>query len=74
MNWEYKILNIDAERMSDGELPEDLNVQFNELGKEGWELVKLKPVLTSGFFFLFFGWATSTDSFVAVFKREGGGN
>jgi len=66
MNWEYKVLRVEHDDYSSEELSE----KFNELGSNGWELVKFEPVLTSGFFFLFFGWATSTESFAAVFKRE----
>ena len=66
MSWEYKILHVER----DDHISEELSETFNEFGRNGWELVKFEPVLTSGFFFLFFGWATSTESFVAVFKRE----
>lgn len=60
MNWEYKIVYINAKRMTSSGLPNDLNLQFDKFGKEGWELVKVEPKLDGGLILFGFGWLRQT--------------
>ena len=70
MKWEYKVVHIDAARwFSITGLPKDLGVEFNEWGSEGWELVRIEPILRSGRLFLGIGKTVQTDALVAFFKR-----
>ena len=67
--WEYKIVTISASRWTASGLPEETGQHFDELGEEGWELVRVEPILRGGYFFLGSGVGTSTESFVAFFRR-----
>jgi len=62
VRWEYKILHSSARKLTRSGLPDDLNAHFDELGDNGWELVRAEPILercvfsgsyTSGFVFFF---------------------
>jgi hypothetical protein len=66
MRWEYKIIYIDATRWSPTGLPEELGVRFDELGDEGWELVKVEPILT-GSWGVFLG--SKTKALISFFRR-----
>ena len=68
--YEYKLVHFNARLWTASGLPNDLNVQFDALGKEGWEYVDMKPLLAGGFFAFFIGVFTSTKSFVVIFRRE----
>ncbi len=70
MTWEYKVVYISSEKWTSTGLPDDINVEFNNWGAEGWELVKIEPRLTGGFFIFGFGVATSTAGYVAFFKKS----
>ena len=70
MRYEYKLLHFKAGMGSVSGLPDDLNLQFDKLGSEGWEYVDMKPLLSGGLFFLVIGIFSNTKSFVAIFRRE----
>ena len=71
MRFEYKIIYFKAviATTSSG-LPDDINIRFDELGRDGWEYVEMKPVMSGGLFFIFIGIFSSTKRFVAIFKRS----
>ncbi len=69
MKWEYKIVNIAASRWTSTGLPNDIGEHFDQWGNEGGELVKVEPVLSSGWFVLLIGKFSNTRSLVAFFKR-----
>ncbi len=69
MKWEYKIIGFSAEQWIPAGLPSDIGQRFDEWGEDGWELVRVEPILRGGWFFLGFGSFTRTTSFVAYFKR-----
>ena len=70
MIWEYKIVHINASKWTGTGLPADLGERFDQWGSEGWELVRIEPILRGGFVLLGFGTTgTSTDSLVAFFER-----
>ncbi len=66
--WEYKIVYFDARRWTSTRLPDDLNERFDDLGMEGWELVRTEPIIGCGFWPLGFG-GSETKGFIAFFKR-----
>ena len=68
--WEYKLVVIQTFKNTSTGFDENLNVRFNELGNEGWELVKIEPVQKGGFLFFGFGGTSYTESLIAVFKRS----
>lgn len=70
MKWEYKIAYINTNKLNATSLPENLNIEFNKWGEEGWELVKVEPVIKGGYFFFLFGSFSYTESFIAFFKKE----
>ena len=67
--YEYKLLHFKAGLSTASSLPDDLNVQFDRLGSDGWEYIEMKPIQSSGLFLAFIGVFSSTKSFVAVFRR-----
>ena len=69
MKWEYKIVHILATKWTSTGLPSDLGENFDQWGDEGWELVRIEPIHTGGWFVFGFGTATRTQAFVAFFKR-----
>ena len=72
MRWEYKIVDVPLDTMGTVTyLPQELAVakRFSEWGEEGWELVRVEPILRGGWFFFGFGSATRTASLVAFFRR-----
>jgi hypothetical protein len=69
MNWEYKIVFIDATKWTSTGLPTDLGQRFDEWGAEGWELIRVEPILRGGRFVFGLGTATRTESLIAFFKR-----
>ena len=70
MKWEYKIVYVDAARWSSTGLPAEIGQEFDRWGDEGWELVKVEPLLRGGLFALGFGSATHTAALLAFFKRQ----
>jgi len=69
MKWEYKIAYIQAAKWTSTGLPKDLGEQIDQWGAEGWDLVRVEPILRSGFLFLGIGTTVRTEAFVAFFKR-----
>jgi hypothetical protein len=69
MAWEYKIVDIDAKKWTSTGLPTDLGERFDQWGAEGWELVRVEPILRGGWLLLGLGTTSSTDSLLAFFKR-----
>ncbi len=67
--YEYKLLHFKAGLATESSLPDDLNLRFDQLGKEGWEYVEMKPIQSSGLFFVFIAVFSRTKSFVAIFRR-----
>jgi hypothetical protein len=67
--YEYKLLHFKAGLSTSSSLPNDLNIQFDKLGEEGWEYVEMCPIQSSGLFFAFIGVFSSTKNFIAVFRR-----
>lgn len=63
--WEYKIVHIHAAKWTKTGMPDELNQQFDQWGAEGWELIKVEPILACGWFSI----AAETQAFVAFFKR-----
>jgi hypothetical protein len=69
MRSEYKLLHFKVGLWSSSGLPDDLNMKFDELGREGWEYVDMKPIQSGGLFLFFIGVFTNTKQFLAVFRR-----
>ena len=67
MKWEYKVVYINARKWTRTGLPAGVNDLFDELGKLGWELVKIEANLHSGFMLFGCGWFTSTAGYHAFF-------
>ncbi|MDR1171665.1 MAG: DUF4177 domain-containing protein, partial [Bacteroidales bacterium] len=64
--WEYKIVYINATQQHQSGMPDDINERFDQWGNEGWELVKVEPKLTCGFW----GFGSFTEGFIVFFKKE----
>ncbi len=64
--WEYKIVHILAERWTGTGLPSDLNVQFDQFGADGWELVGTESIIRPSWFCS----AGKTVGIVGFFKRR----
>jgi hypothetical protein len=62
--WEYKIVHILADRWTGTGLPEDINIQFDQFGSEGWELVSTESLMRPGIVS-----PLKTVAIVAFFKR-----
>jgi len=69
MKWEYKIVYINARKWTNTGLPKDINLEFDKLGEQGWELVKVEPKLDGGFILFGIGVCTHTVAYTAFFKR-----
>ena len=69
MKWEYKVVHVQAFKWTRTGLPKDLGERFDQWGSEGWDLVRVEPILRSGLLFLGIGSNVRTDAFVAFFKR-----
>ncbi len=59
--FEYKLLTISTTHLKKTEFQSELQIKFDEWGNEGWDLVKMEPVIDG-----LFGWSTK---FLVVFKR-----
>ncbi len=64
VRWEYKIVHLVAAKWTSTGLSEEVGVRFDELGNEGWELVRVEPVLRPSALS-----GSYTAAFVAFFKR-----
>jgi hypothetical protein len=64
MNWDYKVVYIDATGWTWSGLPNDVNEQFDKWGAMGWEFVRTEPIIRRG-------WTgTYTAGILAFFKRQ----
>lgn len=64
--YEYKMITINAGHLNQKKIQEKLDVNFNEWGKQGWDLIKMEPITSGGLFWQ----GANTDGFFIVFKRE----
>jgi len=64
--FEYKLLTIGFDSITEEEPKIELSQRFNKWGAEGWDLVKLERVAAAS---LFRG-SGATVGFFAIFKRE----
>lgn len=64
--FDYKLLTISVVHLRKKKFQEELDAKFNKWGEEGWELMKMEPILETGIFNCF----SSTSEFMVVFKRE----
>ena len=64
--FEYKLLTIDVHHLNRSNFRSELSSDFARWGNEGWELVKMEPIVTGGFVFQ----GANTREFFVVFKRE----
>ena len=69
MRWEYKIISVQAGKWTSTGLPDELGELFDKYGGEGWELVRIEPILQSGWFVFGCGTTSRTESLIAFFKR-----
>ena len=69
MKLEYKIVYINARKWTNTGLPKDINIEFDKLGEEGSELVKVEPKLDGGFILFGIGVCSHTVAYTAFFKR-----
>jgi hypothetical protein len=71
VKWEYKVVYFKADMWwSSTGLPSEIGKDFDQWGAEGWELVKVEPILRGGLLIGGFGYTTSTVGLVAFFKRQ----
>ena len=64
MKWEYNVLMVNVANVFSAKPPDDLGVALDERGAEGWELVRVEPILKKGFL-----GGSYTDKFVLFMKR-----
>jgi hypothetical protein len=64
--FEYKILNISRFHLKKVKFQEEMLSKFNELGKEGWELISAEGLSETSVFLK----ATETVEIIYVFKRQ----
>jgi hypothetical protein len=64
--FEYKVLTISAMHLSKKTFQAELDEKFRRWGDQGWDLIKMEPVNSTGFFH----YGAYTDKFIVVFKRE----
>ena len=63
--WEYKIIDVPANRWTRTGMPDDVNQQFDQFGTDGWELVGTEAIIRPSWFWS----AGQTVGIVAFFKR-----
>lgn len=63
---EYKLLTISAAHLQNKNFRAELDSKFARWGYEGWDLVKMEPIVTGGLFFQ----GANTREFIVIFKRE----
>lgn len=64
--WEYKIVHVSASLWTSTGLPADINLEFDHLGAEGWELVSTEAINRPGWF----ATGSTTVGIVGFFKRR----
>ena len=65
--YEYKILEIQVNRVLTPKVPENLGVKVDELAADGWVLDRAVPI-QSAYFLPLFG--SKTESLLLFFRRE----
>lgn len=64
--FEYKLLTISAAHLSKEKFQAELDEKFRRWGDQGWDLIKMEPINSTGLF----SYGASTNKFIVVFKRE----
>ena len=64
MKWEYKIIYFSAKKWTSTGLPSGLGTEFDRLGNDGWELVRVEPLLKPSILA-----GSYTSGFLAFFKK-----
>ncbi len=64
MKWEFKVYSVHVAKVWSAGLPENIGEVLDENGEQGWELVKVEPILRKGLL-----GGSYTDKFVLFFKR-----
>ena len=67
MKWEYKVLEVGVVGFLKSSIPKDTGIKLDELGAEGWELIRILPIMKNGFWF--FG-GSYTERAILFFKRQ----
>lgn len=62
--FEYKIVTISTLHLRKKDFQSELNLNFQEWGNKGWELIEVKPILTNGFLS-----GSRTKEFIIIFKK-----
>ena len=65
MKWEYKVITPKMEGWIKKKVSGDTHEELNELGREGWELVGVAPVIGNAGT----SWGGTTMAFVFFLKR-----
>jgi hypothetical protein len=63
--WEYKIVDVSADRGTGSGLPAHINEEFDKFGAESWELVGTEAIIRPRWFS-----GGQTVGIVAFFKRR----
>lgn len=64
--FDYKLITISSAHLKKKDFQEELNFRFQKWGDEGWDLVKMEPIIApSGMSYM-----PRTKQFLVVFKRE----
>lgn len=64
--FEYKVITISAGDLKHRSVMEEIDHRFNEWGSQGWELIKLEPIIKGSALTM----GSKTNSFLVVFSRE----
>lgn len=66
MQYEYKIITVSVAHFNKENFQEELSTKFNDRGKEGWDLIKMEPIMKAGLMFQ----VGDTTDFVIIFKKQ----
>lgn len=64
MKWEYKVIFFSVQKWTFKGLPDDIGIEFDKLGDDGWEFVRTEPLLKPSAFA-----GSFTAGIFAFFKR-----
>jgi hypothetical protein len=64
--FEYKLLTVNTSHLRRKNFQTELDEKFRNWGNLGWDLIKMEPITSGGFFYH----GASTVKFLIVFKRE----
>ena len=62
--WEYKVVEVQVARWFTVRVPEDLGVHMDQMGAQGWELVRVQQVLNRGWI-----GGSYTEALLLFFRR-----